>query len=262
MPRAVARPRATSEFALLSLTFVLYSLTLFLFFVDGRPEFDINTLLQHLKVSKAAEDDDDNDDMKICLPHHLYSWHEAVTEEEEANGAKIRMKRLTLDVLLPGPTDEEQVECLIVDDGSKVRVKIKMPNTYLSAKRTAVVAASNLGVGNANVTPQIIGTMSALARVQGHREALQMARVDQEFILFDVKTLFKVDNYFCKRNDWGVDGDGHAICICTYQHDNVNYRAANQFVCILHVEMTSVERPSATPSKPSGAGFGLFGGLA
>jgi hypothetical protein len=49
----------------------------------------------------------------IMLPYHTYSWMEAVSEDDIALGTNLRLKRITCDILLCGPTSIDQVQAAV-----------------------------------------------------------------------------------------------------------------------------------------------------
>lgn len=55
------------------------------------------------------------------LIYHSYSWMEAVLPDEERNFQAIRLKRLSIDILLPGPTNLNQVRSIILPTGLLLR---------------------------------------------------------------------------------------------------------------------------------------------
>jgi hypothetical protein len=89
---------------------------------------ELDNLINRLGVLNLSE---------TMLIYHHYDWHEAVSHEDVLLGNNEHLHRLTLDVLLPGPTALEQVEVMVPDDGNKIVLKYTPPMTYLSANRTA-----------------------------------------------------------------------------------------------------------------------------
>ena len=101
--------------------------------------------------------------------------------------------------------------------------------------------------------------MALAARVQAHETALETIADDQRDVRFSIKLPFKVDNYFCNRDDYGNRDAAEGVSIGIYQHEDPAYQAANQCIWILHVEMTAAARAKATPSKAAGIRF--YGGV-
>lgn len=77
-----------------------------------------------LKKAKISED-------TVMLPHHTYAWYEAVDDNEIAEGRNIRMKRITTDVLLCGPTTMEQVKAGINDTQDTLLLEIDLPKIFV-----------------------------------------------------------------------------------------------------------------------------------
>lgn len=73
---------------------------------QGPQDRGLAALLAGLRLGVDPDIQDNNDDM--ILLHH-YSWYEAIALEEERMGANVRLKRLTVDILLPGPTTLDQI---------------------------------------------------------------------------------------------------------------------------------------------------------
>lgn len=192
------------------------------------------------------------------LVFHFYDWYEAVPREDVLAGTNVRYHRLTLDVLLPGPTSLDQMEVDIIDDGKKIQLKYKPPQTYLNANRTAARIADNaipiVPPAQQRVRQQAVrqamGHMRATSRVQAHENALDLIREAQQELAFTLKLPFSVDNYLCNRDDYGREGLGQTIGINIYRHENDEMRNNQQHVWIMHIELTDKERPSTTPNKP------------
>lgn len=199
------------------------------------------------------------------LIYHWYVWQEGVTEVAMVQGYNMGLTRLTIDILLPGPTVLDQLECSITGK-RKVKVEYTPPSTYLNARRSAVKSASLSGVGLAGRTPvqqeEMFARMAATSRATGHSEALKKIRPAQKKIVFEIDDLpFDVDPYFCNRDDWGMGptaatplAGSEGVQIAFYKHENLDMQHANQFVWILHLELTSTERPEqlASPNRPRG----------
>ena len=192
------------------------------------------------------------------LLYHHYDWWEAVAQQAIMQGRNQRLHRLSFDVLLPGPTSEDQIELLIMDNGKALKIKFIPPLTFLNSRRTAVRTAHIAGITDGNLAAAIAPTL-AMSRVNSHETALSSIRNSESRGNFEVeiKLPFAVDPYFCTRDDYGVDGAARGSSIATYRHENANFHAANQFVWVLHIEMTDASCPKATPSKPTG-GVELF----
>ena len=92
---------------------------------------------------------------KMGLPFQLYSWYEAVDQEDIRNGTNHSLKRYTADVLLCGPTALTQVKARVGDNNKILHIEIDLPHTFCNERRTAVrlTDASQLarGVGPAAV---------------------------------------------------------------------------------------------------------------
>jgi hypothetical protein len=99
--------------------------------------------------------------------------------------------------------------------------------------------------------PEAVEQTFVSSRVQAHENALQRVIPAQRRIRKVIKLPFPVDYNFCRRDDYGRDNTTEGITIATYMHDDPTFRANQQFVWILHIEMTAKERPMGRPSKPA-----------
>ena len=109
------------------------------------------------------------------LPYHLYQWMEAVDPEDILAGHNHRLKRVSCDILMCGPTTLEQVKAGINQTQDRLKVTINLPKTFVSERRTAVRAtdAGRLGVAvNPAALPGVIERAHGLTRVQAHRDCL------------------------------------------------------------------------------------------
>jgi hypothetical protein len=181
--------------ALLCLTFIVTHIVLtFLAVPPWRPrpppssppvpprdqQRELDNLINHLGVLNLSE----------TMPiYHHYDWHEAVSHEDVllVGNNDEHLHRLTLDVLLPGPTALEQVEVTVPDDGNKIVLKYTPPMTYLSANHTAARVAVNGGAaGAAQVTAALVG-LRALSHVSSSCEqALLVVRQQQASITITI----------------------------------------------------------------------------
>ena len=185
----------------------------------------------------------------MLLCHHCV-WHEAIDPDHENAGANVRLKRLTIDVLLPGPTTLDQIRCVVSDDGKTLHFTCRCPQTCLNPARTAVRVTHSFGGDRALGVQGVRETMAAASRVQAHRTALEQVRVDQQEKVRHVALPFEVDRNFCRRDDWGNDNRTHGIEIGICRHENPEMQADNQCVWILHVELSARERPVFQPVSP------------
>ena len=187
--------------------------------------------------------------------HHCYQWKEGVCHTNFIAGNNICLGRVSVDLLLPGPTALAQLECSVSSDGEFLDITYRPPVTYLSASRTMARVANLQSVAQAD-QQAAMPTMAITARVQAHETALEEVRKEQAKVDFRIKSPVKVDRHFCARDDCGRAGQGEGMSIGIYQHENPDYVAAQQLVWILHVEMTAAERPQPhTPQHPSGLKF-------
>lgn len=190
------------------------------------------------------------------LLYHHYTWHKAIPPEEEQLGANIRLKRLTIDVLLPGPTSLSQIRALISDDGKTCHFTYRPPTTYLSSTRTAVRMTGTALGARAAANEDLRNTIGAATRVQAHRTALETVRPEQQEKVRHIALPFEVDRAFCRRDDWGRDNRTFGMEIGVYRHEDPEMQANNQYVWILHIELSARERPIADPL--STGGFGVW----
>ena len=196
---------------------------------------------------------------KMTLLNHQYVWREGVRREQGGvpQAAGPRYKRLSVDFLLPGPTNETQVECEVIQPArKKLRVKYTPPATFLSARRTAIRLAHAGGVADGQLDAAATRT-AGMARVTAHEDTLEAMTEDEKKLTFEVDLPFQVEPFFTTRDDWGNEGMMEGVQICVYAHEDPNFQAANQVVWIMHVEMVGSERAPVAAARP-GAGFGIF----
>lgn len=188
--------------------------------------------------------------------HHSYVWTEAVSRDDITANLNIRLTRLTVDVLLFGPTEMNQVEVQVDTEKDPTAKTLKIiyrpPTTYLSAKRTAIRMAGHMGATVDNIK-ETGTTLSASSRVQSHENELidsgELAK--QKEIVEFIDLPFPCDTSFCTRDDWGRPNLQQGVTIGMYGHDSADFRSNNQHVWILHVEMTKKERAKTTPVRPT-----------
>lgn len=228
---------------------------------EARRESSLEEIFGDLSITKKS------DCCGHMLIYHHYVWQEGVTEAHAVTGANFALTRLSIDVLLPGPTVLEQLEVSITGK-RQVKVKYKPPATYLNNRRNAVrsVQMSGMGLGGRDQVAQetMIGMMTSTSRSTGHAVALQKVIPKQKEIEFFIDDLpFDIDPYLCRRDDWGnapTLGNpglgGKGVEIGFYRHESPAMHAANQHVWILHIECTAAERPIniMSPTQPQGFG--------
>lgn len=198
------------------------------------------------------------EDLKmVAMPNHTYVWEEGVPEEEVEDGTNVRLVRVSTDVLLPGPTMENQVKVKVLDDFKTLEVSVQLPKTFVTARRTAVRAAHATGINPANLGG-VINQALSMARVSSHQQQVNKLypTEDKAKCIFQVDLPMEVDKHFTRRNDYGQDGAAQGLSIATYRHEHQAMRNANQFVYILHIEMTAREKPTVRVSSPQG--FNIF----
>ena len=130
----------------------------------------------------------DDEDMSL---HHHHSWHEAIPPDEEQQFQNIRHKRLTIDVLLPGPATLDQIRAVVSDNGKVLHFAYKPPTTHLSSDCTAVcLTGETFGNGAIGAATE---TISAALRVQAHRNDLETVRVEQQEKIRHINLPFECD---------------------------------------------------------------------
>jgi len=219
--------------------------------VPARRDRALAALLGGLRlgVEPSRPDTINEDDMLI---YHHYSWYEAVPPADERAGGIIRLKRLTIDLLLPGATTLSQVRAVVSEDGNVLHFTYRPPQMYLSHDRTTVRLAAN--TFGANRIPVVRDTMQAATRTQAHRTALETIRPDQQEKVRHIQLPFQCDRNFCRRDDWGRENRTQGMEIAMYRHEDADMQQNNQFVWILHVELSSTERPLQGPLSPGNYG--------
>jgi hypothetical protein len=176
---------------------------------------------------------------------------------EIAIGTNIRLKRISCNVLLCGPTSIDQVKCTASPDQMSVKILVKLPATFLNERRTAVWAceASNL---TAHLAPTDVNGINIIvdkalgyARVQSHKNCvLKYKKQNKGLVEMDIPLPCKVDKLFCHRNDFGREtAYARGVSVATYQHDDMLMQIAGQFVYILHIEMTGADREGETEAQ-------------
>jgi hypothetical protein len=165
----------------------------------------------------------------------------------------MRLTRVSTEVLLHGPTTIEQISVEVTRDdptSNTLIVDFHPPSILFNPRRTAVRVADIAGVPFARM-PEAVEQTFVSSRVQAHENALQRVFPAQRSLRKVIKLPCSVDYNFCRPDDYGRDNTAEGITIATYIYDDPTFRANQQFVWILHIEMTSTERPMATPSKPA-----------
>ncbi|CAB9497191.1 expressed unknown protein [Seminavis robusta] len=204
---------------------------------------DIEELLGSLSLGASS-----------IMLRHVYTWREGIGRDVDPRGvieASPNLKRCSVDILLPGPTNRDQIECSVMQPPSQKKVKIKYtpPNTFFSARRTAVRTAMRTGVPAAGIDIAA-NRMSAMTRVTAHEESLQALTMKERVHEFTIDLPFEVEPDFTTRDDWGALGRARGVQIGMYRHDDPRFVHHNQVVWILHLEMVSRERTVHTPSRP------------
>ncbi|CAB9497058.1 hypothetical protein SEMRO_13_G010130.1 [Seminavis robusta] len=191
------------------------------------------------------------------MMHHAFAWREGIRRDLDPAAlieAPPVYKRVSVDVLLPGSTNLDQLECSILQPASQKKVKIKYtpPRTFWNARRTAVRMAAHGGVRGAAVNIAA-DRLLAMHRVTSHEDSIAELTPDDLTMEFTIDLPFEVEPDFTTRNDWGVVGQGRGVQIATYRHEDNRFVVTNQVVWILHLEMVARERRIATPSRPADA---------
>lgn len=215
-----------------------------------RPATDIDSLLKQLNLS----------DDEMIFPNHTYTWHEAVSSEDVDRQMNVRLQRVSLDVLLPGPTDMDQITLKIQPDQKSLKIVYKLPKVFLSSRRTAARVGDIAGVPQ-NQIPNAATRLAGMHRVQAHESQLIPIRKElKDGLEIVIKLPLLVDKQFCKRDDFGVFNPAiQAVSIGIYSHDNAAMVAHRQHVWILHIEMSAAAREETDMNSPGG--FKMFTGL-
>ena len=196
----------------------------------------------------------------MIFPHHVYTWEEAVSSEDVERQINVRLNRLSLDILLPGPTEINQLKLKISKDGKSLKILYFLPKIFLASKRTAARVGEMAGVPQGQIA-NAVGRLGAMHRVQAHEKQLIPIRKQfKEGIPMDIQLPFEVDRQFCKRDDFGVFNHNiEAVSIGIYDHESPTMVNNQQHVWILHVEMTSAHREETDMGSPTG--FKMFTGI-
>lgn len=181
------------------------------------------------------------------MDSHCYQWDEAVAAGEAGNIQHLRLKHLSMDVLLPGATNERQIKAEVDKDGMSLILHYRPPSVFFSSRRSAV-RTSNGEINTARIKAH---------ETEVHRILSGRAQ-NQGFKKYKFPLPVRVDRNFTMRDDYGVEGQGDGMQIGIYQHHDERMQALNQWCYILHLEMTLADRPETTaPSTPT---FGFFVG--
>jgi hypothetical protein len=125
--------------------------------------------------------------------YHFFDWYKGVAHEDVLGGINERLHSLTLDVLLPGPTQIGQIEVTIPEDGKTLILKYTPPVTYLSANRTAARIAHGRGAVDDAAIHTLINPLRAMNRVQAHQQALLAIRREQAQLTINIPLPFAID---------------------------------------------------------------------
>lgn len=186
------------------------------------------------------------------LIYHHYTWYKSIDPNEERDCGNIRLKRLTIDLLLPGPTSLNQIKAIVSSDGRFLHFTYRPPRTYLSPDCTTVrLATSTFGAAS---IPAVRDVMHAATRSQAHRTALETVRAEQQEKVRHIELPFQCDRNFCRRDDWGRENHMHGMEIGMYRHEDPELQRNNQYVWILHIELSAAERPMQDPRSPGAYG--------
>lgn len=180
--------------------------------------------------------------------------YQAILLEQERLGSNICLKRLSIDIFLPGLMTLKQVRAVVSDDGKTCHFRYCLQETYLSANRTAVCVAGTTFGRAAAPTHVVRETMGVAAWVQVHRMVLERIDPEQQENIYHISLPFEVDRAFCRRDDWGRDKGTHRMEMGVYRHENPDMQAQNPCVWIIQNELSAREHPMADPLSPRGFG--------
>jgi hypothetical protein len=100
--------------------------------------------------------------------------------------------------------------------------------------------------------------MQAATRAQAHRTALETIRPEQQEKVRHIALPFQCYRNFCHCDDWGRDNTSHGMEIGMYHHEDREFQSKNQYVWILHIELSAAERPMQDPLSPAVYGAYAF----
>ena len=187
-----------------------------------------------------------------ALPYHVYTWPEAVPDEDIEDGSNEQLNRITIDILLCGPTTDEQIRAKVTGPKQDVvSIEINMAKTFINPRRTAVRVADMAGAANGNLG-RVINTAAGMSRVQAHKKELDAyKKATGGKIKWDIQLAEPVEKKLCRRDDYGAGNNCDGMTIATYQHENPIMQQAGQFIWICHLELAAVARPGVSDEMKS-----------
>ena len=77
------------------------------------------------------------------------------------------------------------------------------------------------------------------ARVTVHRDTLEAMSKDEKNVQFEIPLPFHVQPYVCRGDNLGVENAREGMDVGVYRHEEPNFQANNQFVWMLHMELSA-----------------------
>jgi hypothetical protein len=166
-----------------------------------------------------------------------------------------QQERITVDMLLFGPTTHDQLRAHIIEDGMAVRVLYRPPPVFLMSNRIAEdIPGFESDPDAAVVASRVVGHHAAINQIVNKHSG----EVEWEII---IPLPVKCEQQFTDRNDYGVARSAKPISIGVYRHGDPlfegNADIGPQYAFFLHCQLKVVQKnPLGTVMSPQRFTYG------
>ena len=168
--------------------------------------------------------------LSICTskPNHkiiwiLWKWFEGFLENC-GFGRENLYHRCSIEVLLPGPTSLNQLDCSVISKGMQVKVLYKSPGVFSNSSHTSAFISGNPSQEAGMITSCVIAHQNAINTMTNEADG---GTLSYEAII-DLPFRCQLD--FTSRDDYGRVGMGEAKVISVHPQGDPDFNGITEVV--------------------------------
>ena len=194
--------------------------------------------------------------LRTCKPNHkmiwiVFKWIEGFLQNC-GFGRENLLHRCTIEVVLPGPTSLNQLDCSVISKGMQVKVLVRSPGVFSNSSRTSAFISGNPSQEAGMITSRVIAHQEAITAMTNEAEG----GVLSSELIIDLPMRCQLQ--FTTRDDYGRVGMGEAKVIVVHPQGDPDFNGITegvfkgipQYTFLLNLQLVGIETNHTTVSSP------------